>query len=57
MDYMQRGLGSKFGHLDSGSTLHFLVNKFPEKTESSYFTDTRVICRSARNDDCREDSL
>ena len=50
------GLGSKFGHLDSGSTLHFLFKKFPEKTESSCFIDTRVTYRSARNDDSRDDS-
>ena len=29
------GLGSKFGHLDSGSTLHVPVKKFPEATEST----------------------
>ncbi len=52
-----KGLGSKFGHLDSGPTLHFPVNEFPEKTESSCFIDTRVIYRSARNDDYRDDSL
>ena len=51
------GLGSKFGHLDSGSTLHFLFKKLPEKTESNCFIDTWVIYRSARNDDCRGDSL
>ena len=51
------GLGSNFGHLDSGSTLHFPVKKFPEKTESSNFTDTWVINRSARNDAYRDDSL
>ncbi len=51
------GKSRKYGHLDSGSTLHFPVKKFPEKTESSYFIDTRVIYRFARNDDCRDDSL
>ena len=51
------GLGSYFGHLDSGSTLYFLFKKFPEKTESSYFIGTRVINRFARNDDCRDDRL
>ena len=29
------GLGSKYGHLDSGSTLHVPVKKFPEATEST----------------------
>ena len=51
------GLGSEFGHQDSGSTLHFLFKKFPEKTESSHFIDTRFIYRSAWNDDGRDDSL
>ncbi len=50
------GLGSKFGRLDSGSTLHVPVKKFPETTESSYFIDTRSAYRSARNDDRRNDS-
>ncbi len=56
-DISDVGLGSKFGHLDSGSTLYFLFMKFPEKTESGYFIDTRVVYRSARNDDSRDDSL
>ena len=50
------GLGSIFGHLDSGSTLHIPVRKFPEATESSCFIDTQGACRSARNDDRRDDS-
>ena len=50
------GLGSKFGHLDSGSTLHVPVKKFPEATESSCFIDIWGTYRSARNDDRRDDS-
>ncbi len=45
------------GHLDSGSTLCFPVKELQGKTESSSFIDTRVVYRSARNDDCRDDSL
>ncbi len=55
--YRYSGLGSKFGHLDSGSALHVPVKKFPEATESGCFIDTRGIYRSARNDDLRDDSL
>ncbi len=50
------GPGAKFGSLDSGSTLHVPVRKFPEATESVCFIDTRGACRSARNDDRRDDS-
>ena len=50
------GLGSKLCRLDSGSTLHVPVRKFPETTESSCFIDTRGTYRSARNDDRRDDS-
>ena len=50
------GLGSNFGRLDSGSTLHVPVRKFPEATESGCFIDTRGTCRSARNDDRRDNS-
>ena len=50
------GLGFQFGRLDSGSTLHVPVGKFPETTESSYFIDTRDTYRSAWNDDRRDDS-
>ena len=39
------------------STLYFPVKKSLDKTESSSFIDTRVVYRSARNDDCRDDSL
>ena len=50
------GLGNKLGHLDSGSTLHVSVGKFPEATESGCFIDTRGTYRSAWNDDRRDDS-
>ncbi len=53
---LSSGLGSKFGHLDSGSALHVPVRKFPEATESSCFIDTWGTYRSARNDDRRDDS-
>ncbi len=50
------GLGSKFLRLDSGSTLHVPVGKFPQATKSSCFIDTRDAYRCARNDDRRDDS-
>ncbi len=55
--HRRSGVGSKFGRLDSGSTLHFPVKKFPEATESTCFIDTRGAYRCARNDDCRDESL
>ena len=55
-DERNPGLGSKFGHLDSGSTLHVPVKKYPEATESICFIDTRGTYRFARNDDRRDDS-
>ncbi len=52
----ESGIGSKCDYLDSGSTLYFLFEKFPEKMESRYFIDTRVLYRSARNDGPLENS-
>ena len=53
----RRGLGTKAATWIPGLRYIFYFWKFPEKTEAAYFIDIRVIYRSARNDDCRDDSL